>query len=113
MVLDTRLAVGARPRGDKIETYDAGNQVLAANLVELRTKSMSGDEASLFSGYSDGNGKIQVVVDDRDFIVSNAQKATYVELNKISATGKSMLAGDEEARRIRLAPTVGCDRILQ
>ena len=96
----------------EIETYDAGNQVpLPGTFVELRTKSMSGDEASLFSGYSDGNGKIQVVVDDRDFIVSNAQKATYVELNKISATGKSMLAGDEEARRIRLAPTVGCDRI--
>jgi len=96
----------------EIETYDAGNQVpLPGTFVELRTKSMSGDEASLFSGYSDGNGKIQVTVDDRDFIVSNAQKATYVELNRISATGKSMLAGDEEARRIRLAPTVGCDRI--
>jgi len=96
----------------EIETYDAGNQVpLPGTFVELRTKSMSGDEASLFSGYSDGIGKIQVTVDDRDFIVSNAQKATYVELNRISATGKSMLAGDEEARRIRLAPTVGCDRI--
>ena len=96
----------------EIETYDAGNQVpLPGTFVELRTKSMSGADASLFSGYSDGNGKIQVVVDDRDFIVSNAQKATYVELNKISATGKSMLAGDEDARRIRLAPTVGCDEI--
>lgn len=96
----------------EIETYDAGNQVpLPGTFVELRSKGMSGDEASLFSGYSDGNGKIQVVVDDRDFIVSNAHKATYVELNKISSTGKSMLAGDEEARRIRLAPTVGCDEI--
>lgn len=96
----------------EIETYDAGNQVpLPATYVELRTQQMDGSEESLFSGYSDANGKIEVVVDDRDFIVSNAQKATYVELNKISATGKTILSGDEEARRILLAPTVGCDII--
>ena len=50
-----------------------------------------------------------MVVDDRDFIVSNAQKASFVELNKLATTGKAILSGDENAGRIRLAPTVGCD----
>ena len=94
----------------EIETYDAGNQIpLPGTYVELRTQQMDGSEESLFLGYSDANGKIEVVVDDRDFIVSNAQKASFVELNKLATTGKAILSGDENAGRIRLAPTVGCD----
>ena len=50
-------------------------------------------------------------MDDRDLLISSAQKPTYVELNKLSATGRVLQAGDAAARQIRLAPTVGCDKI--
>ena len=96
----------------EIETYDAGNQVpLPGTYVELVAQKVDGSEHALFSGYSDANGLIQVVMDDRDLLVSSAQKPTYVELNKLSATGRVLQAGDAAARQIRLAPTVGCDKI--
>ena len=96
----------------KSETYDAGNQVpLPGTYVDLAVQKTDGSEHSLFSGYSDANGLIQVVMDDRDLLISSAQKPTYVELNKLSATGRVLQAGDAAARQIRLAPTVGCDRI--
>ena len=96
----------------EIETYDAGNQVpLPGTYVELVVQKSNGSEHSLFSGYSDANGLIQVVMDDRDVLVSSAQKPTYVELNKLSATGRVLQSGDATERQIRLAPTVGCDKI--
>ena len=97
----------------EIETYDAGNQVpLPGTYVELVAQKVDGSEHSLFSGYSDANGLIQFVMDDRDLLVSSAEKPTYVELNKLSEKGSALLKADATERRIRLAPTVGCDEII-